>query len=718
MAQCCETTTTTATMSTRFGGSTGRQATPAPASAAALLSSNNNNNNNNNKEETITSTTTTTAAAEATANKLLPTLQQKLTSNNNNNNHNNNNNNTNTNTDTVTNSSVTTTTSSASSASTISSSSSSSSTTSSPALLTTSKPCNCCCAHVLQRQQLEQRQLIQQNAAVAAAKELVRSVTATSIMDMPYNTSPSLRVRTTSLNQLKKTADLAIENELHVCPSVMSDELRKLLPPTSETVMTKPFPIRGERTIADCTTPHVIAMVGLPARGKTFISKKLARYLNWIGIATRVFNLGEYRRHATTAYKSHEFFRADNEEAMAIRNRCANQALHDSCDWLLSGLGSIAVFDATNSTHDRRQLIYDIVVKQHGFRLFFVESICDDPQIIEQNILEVKVSSPDYINMNTELVVRDFLQRIEHYEERYQPIDEVAESHLSFMKVYNAGKKVVVYNNEGHVESRIVYYLMNIHITPRTIYLTRHGESEHNLSGLIGGDSNLSPRGHQYARALASFISQQQIDGLRVWTSWMKRAIQTVADVKAPQERWKALNEIDAGHCEEMTYEQIKERFPEEFKARDLNKFAYRYPRGESYEDLVARLEPVIMELERQGNVLVVSHQAVLRCLFAYFLDKSADELPYLYVPLHTVIKLTPVAYGCKVEHIKLPIDAVDTHRPKPKIPGDVSEPGLDGLSGELVAPDGVGKVLIVGDDVATATSASNGNSGRADNTQ
>ncbi|XP_017055159.1 6-phosphofructo-2-kinase/fructose-2,6-bisphosphatase 1 isoform X2 [Drosophila ficusphila] len=576
--------------------------------------------------------------------------------------------------------------------------------------------CTCCnCAYSSSSSASSTASSTSSSSAVAAAvaKQLaVRSVTATSIMDMPYNTSPSLRVRTTSLNQLKKTADLAIENELHVCPSVMSEELRKLLPPTSETVMTKPFPIRGERTIADCTTPHVIAMVGLPARGKTFISKKLARYLNWIGIATRVFNLGEYRRHATTAYKSHEFFRADNEEAMAIRNRCANQALHDSCEWLLSGQGSIAVFDATNSTRDRRQLIHDIVVKQHGFRLFFVESICDDPQIIEQNIIEVKVSSPDYLNMNTELVVRDFLQRIEHYEERYQPIDEVTEAHLSFMKVYNAGKKVVVYNNEGHVESRIVYYLMNIHITPRTIYLTRHGESEHNLSGLIGGDSNLSARGHQYANALSTFIAQQQIDGLRVWTSWMKRAIQTVADVKAPQERWKALNEIDAGHCEEMTYEQIKERFPEEFKARDVNKFAYRYPRGESYEDLVARLEPVIMELERQGNVLVVSHQAVLRCLFAYFLDKSADELPYLYVPLHTVIKLTPVAYGCKVEHIKLPIDAVDTHRPKPKIPGDVSEPGLDGLSGELVAPDGVGKVLIVGDDVATAT---NGNGGRVD---
>lgn len=80
-----------------------------------------------------------------------------------------------------------------------------------------------------------------------------------------------------------------------------------------------------------------------------------------------------------------------------------------------------------------------------------------------------------------------------------------------------------------------------------------------------------------------------------------------------------------------MTYEEINEKYPEDFKARDQNKFAYRYPRGESYEDLVARLEPVIMELERQGNVLVVSHQAVIRCLLAYFLDKSAGKFLFIH---------------------------------------------------------------------------------------
>uniref|UniRef100_A0A3Q3WAD9 6-phosphofructo-2-kinase domain-containing protein n=1 Tax=Mola mola TaxID=94237 RepID=A0A3Q3WAD9_MOLML len=121
------------------------------------------------------------------------------------------------------------------------------------------------------------------------------------------------------------------------------------------------------------------------------------------------------------------------------------------------------------------------------------------------------------------------------------------------------------------------------------------------------------------------------------------------------------------GVCEEMTYEEIQENCPEEFALRDQNKYRYRYPKGESYEDLVQRLEPVIMELERQENVLVICHQAVMRCLLAYFLDKIADELPYLKCPLHTVLKLTPVAYGCKVESISLNIEAVNTHRDKPE---------------------------------------------------
>ncbi len=35
---------------------------------------------------------------------------------------------------------------------------------------------------------------------------------------------------------------------------------------------------------------------------------------------------------------------------------------------------------------------------------------------------------------------------------------------------------------------------------------------------------------------------------------------------------------------------------------------------------------------------------------------------------MHTIIKLTPMAYGCLMERIPLPIDAVNTHRDKPEV--------------------------------------------------
>ena len=44
--------------------------------------------------------------------------------------------------------------------------------------------------------------------------------------------------------------------------------------------------------------------------------------------------MGEYRRQATEAYKSHDFFRPDNTEAMALRERVAMDALEDACEWI------------------------------------------------------------------------------------------------------------------------------------------------------------------------------------------------------------------------------------------------------------------------------------------------------------------------------------------------------------------------------------------------
>ncbi|XP_061770212.1 6-phosphofructo-2-kinase/fructose-2,6-bisphosphatase 3 isoform X2 [Nerophis ophidion] len=417
----------------------------------------------------------------------------------------------------------------------------------------------------------------------------------------------------------------------------------------------KPAPRRVAGAPHLANPPAVIVMVGLPARGKTYISRKLTRYLNWIGTPTKVFNVGEYRREAVKNYSSYDFFKCDNECAVKIRQQCALAALRDVKSYLQDEGGQVAVFDATNTTRERREMILQFG-RENGFKIFFIESVCDDPDVIASNIMEVKVSCPDYKDSNKTEAMLDFQRRIECYNASYQPLDpDGHDRDLSFIKVIDVGRRFLVNRIQDHIQSKMVYYLMNIHVQPRTIYLCRHGESTDNLEGRLGGDAGLSPRG------------RQQLKKLKVWSSQLCRSIQTAEHLGLPYEQWKALNEIDAGVCEEMTYDEVKEKFPEEFALRDEDKYYYRYPAGESYQDVVQRVEPVIMELERQENVLVICHQAVMRCLLAYFLDKSAEEMPYLKCPLHTVLKLTPVAYGCKVESISFKVEAVNTHRERPQ---------------------------------------------------
>ena len=51
----------------------------------------------------------------------------------------------------------------------------------------------------------------------------------------------------------------------------------------------------------------------------------------------------------------------------------------------------------------------------------------------------------------------------------------------------------------------------------RVFYFSRHGESENNLYGKIGGDANLSVNGQKYASLLAAFLNQQNLPNLQVY---------------------------------------------------------------------------------------------------------------------------------------------------------------------------------------------------------
>jgi 6-phosphofructo-2-kinase len=65
---------------------------------------------------------------------------------------------------------------------------------------------------------------------------------------------------------------------------------------------------------------------------------------------------------------------------------------------------------------------------------------------------------------------------------------------------------------------------------------------------------------------------------------------------------------------------------------------------------VIERLRPVIIELERMRiDVLVVSHQVVMKTLLCYFAGLSLHDLHRIQVPLHTLYRLEPKPYGSEL---------------------------------------------------------------------
>lgn len=388
-----------------------------------------------------------------------------------------------------------------------------------------------------------------------------------------------------------------------------------------------------------------LVMVGLPARGKSYTARRIERYLSWLGYSVRVFNVGEYRRERVGSHMPHDFFDPNNPGGEQARKQVAMDALDDMTRWLNSD-GQVAIYDATNSTLARRAMVR-ARCEQAGLQVLFIEMHCDDPAIIEANIRSTKLSSPDYQNVDPDEAVADFRARVAHYESVYEPIQD---HEGPYLRVTGQGRGVMASNVDGYLEARLVFFLMNTHLFERPIWLTRHGESLYNMRGLIGGDPDLSVTGQRYAHALAAFLNQRYPGpkDVVIWTSSLKRAVQTAEPLGRRSWPWRALDEIDAGICDAMSYEQIHQQMPDEYMARKRDKFSYRYPRGESYQDVIQRLDPVIIELERTRKpVLVIAHNAVIRALYAYFQGVPRERCPHLTIPLHTVIELSPHAYGC-----------------------------------------------------------------------
>lgn len=473
----------------------------------------------------------------------------------------------------------------------------------------------------------------------------------------------------------------------------------------------------------DVALKLVIVMVGLPARGKSYITNKLARYLNWMHHECKVFNVGNTRRKTAShvgpfngpllekdqqddqpggeTSHSASFFSPQNTVSREIREKWAMDTLDELLDYVLNKTGSVGIFDATNTTRYRRRGIVERInqVSQGQLKILFLESICDDPKLIEQNI-RLKLSGPDYKNMDRDAALKDFTERLRNYEQAYETIDEYKErkvfkKDIQYVKMINTGRKIITYNIQGFLASQTIYFLLNFNLSDRLIFVTRHGESLDNVTGRIGGDCELTERGLKFAKALALFTdakreefrkrqlqqfhnefkikyeknrefeAQQDSDEdeesedeeppelmFGVWTSMLKRSIQTAQFFNNDDyfvKEMRMLNELGAGKMEGMTYKEIQEKYPNEFKLRIESKLSYRYPGlgGESYLDVINRLKPIISEIERaEDHLLLITHRVVCRILLAYFLNISREHIGDLDIPLHSVYILEPKPYG------------------------------------------------------------------------
>ena len=168
------------------------------------------------------------------------------------------------------------------------------------------------------------------------------------------------------------------------------------------------------------------------------------------------------------------FFDSSNQEAAAVREKLAADTLEELITWLNDQGGKVAIHDATNSTYIRRKTLSDRVSKERGIKCFFIESICSDPELLEANI-QMKLQGPDYKNMEPEKAMEDFKNRIKNYEKVYQTIsDDEEKDGMSFIKIIDVGRKVIANAINGYLPSQAVFYLMQMNISARSIWLTRY----------------------------------------------------------------------------------------------------------------------------------------------------------------------------------------------------------------------------------------------------
>jgi probable phosphoglycerate mutase len=174
--------------------------------------------------------------------------------------------------------------------------------------------------------------------------------------------------------------------------------------------------------------------------------------------------------------------------------------------------------------------------------------------------------------------------------------------------------------------------------TPR-IYYVRHGLTDWNLEGRLQGrlDVPLNDRGRVQAarcgellRALLSASGRKPQDCHYV-SSPLVRASETMEIMRANlglgrsgYETEPRLVEIAFGEWEGLTYREVLAREPQVIERRERDKWRFRPPGGETYEEVAERIAPWHAALA--NDTIVAAHGGTGRALIAVLGLAAPDQ--------------------------------------------------------------------------------------------
>ena len=186
------------------------------------------------------------------------------------------------------------------------------------------------------------------------------------------------------------------------------------------------------------------------------------------------------------------------------------------------------------------------------------------------------------------------------------------------------------------------------------IFLIRHGATVLTAEDRFAGatDVELSDEGRGQVSRLAERLSLIPVDA--VYASPLGRTMETARILASPHnigvQAREGLREISHGHWEQLTRQEVEDKYPAEAAAWDQDPYTFAPEGGESGLEVTARALPALLDIVKrhQGKpVIVVSHKATIRLLLSSLLGfdprRYRDNLDQDPAALNIVDFMDPV---------------------------------------------------------------------------